>query len=72
MICSIDFDWVMSAASEFLKLLVGIILHHLQQARILPEKVSANIFSAGDRIFLKLPIGHLLHSLDKQLFFVFL
>ena len=62
----VDLLGIMAAAAELLELLIREVRHHLEQLRISPEKVLADVAPGHDHILLVLAVDHLVHPLDQQ------
>ena len=62
----VHLDGIVSAQPHARQLLVGEVLHHLQQAGIGAEKVLAEVRSAFDEVFLVLAIADFAHAANQQ------
>ena len=56
---------IMTAAPEFPDLVVGQVIHHLEQFRVFAEEVLSRIASRFHRILLKVAIDRFLHPFEQ-------
>ena len=68
----VDLLRIVPAAAHLLQLLVGVVLHHLQQLGILAEEILADVVAAGDDVLLILAVDDFHHPLLQQAGFVLL
>ena len=59
----VDLFGIVAAAAHLLQLLVGVVLHHLEQLGILAEEVLADVIAAGDDVLLILAVDDFHHPL---------
>ena len=62
----IDFARVMAAAQQLVNLLVGQMIHQLQQFGIFAEEMLARVAARLDRILLVIAVHRLFHALEQQ------
>ncbi len=65
-VSGMDLDGIVAAQAHAGQLLVGEVLHHLEQARIGAEEVLAEVGAAFDEVFLILAVADLAHAPDQQ------
>src|SRR5690348_8447858 len=70
-VCGVDLFRIVAAEAHFVKLLVGEMLDHLEQAAIDAEEVFAEIGAGFDAIFLVLAVHDFAHALDQKRIAVF-
>ncbi len=66
----IDFHRIMSAAQELMNLIVGHVVDHLEQLRILAEKMLSGIAAGLHGVFLIIAVDGLFHALEQKPFIV--
>ena len=62
----VDLLGIVAAAPQLLELVVGEVLHQLEQLRVLAEEVLADVGAVGDRQVLVLAVDDLAHALGEQ------
>ncbi len=65
-VCGINFSRVVAAAQQLADLVVGQMIHQLQQLRIFAEKMSARVAARLDGIFLVIAVHRFFHALEQQ------
>ncbi len=65
-VSGVHLDGIVAAQAHAGQLLVGEVLHHLEQAGIAAEEILTEIGSALDKVFLILAVADLAHAPDQQ------